>query len=34
VLLVLLKTNQYNTNTMGRKMAKENELKNIRIGTI
>jgi hypothetical protein len=29
VLLVLLNTNQYNTNTIGRKMAKDKELKNM-----
>lgn len=33
VLLVLLKTNQYKKNTMGKKTAKDNELKNINIGT-
>jgi hypothetical protein len=27
--LLLLKTNQYSTNTMGKKTAKDNELKNI-----
>jgi hypothetical protein len=29
VLLVLLKTNQYNTNTIGKNKAKDNELKNM-----
>jgi hypothetical protein len=29
VLFVLLKTNQYKKNTMGKKMAKARELKNI-----
>ena len=29
VFLFLLKTNQYNTNTIGRKTAKAKELKNI-----
>jgi hypothetical protein len=34
VLLVLLKTNQYNTNTIGRKTAKDKELKNILFSAI
>ena len=34
VLFVLLNTNQYNTNTMGRKTAKDNELKNIDLSNL